>query len=303
MNRNAENPLVENQCMEPDLTFPDPFPLRGRTALVTGSSRGIGMATAEWFVDHGASVVVHGGHDAAQLEHTMAALQNRIESRHRWSESRKNTSGMVPNHPLPDQAVHAYLADLSVASNVKRFCDTVWRETSGISIFVAAAGSDILTRGATQWNFEQRLSALVAVDLMATVRTAREFGCRMAESTTLPTDRSIVLIGWSGVSHGTCGDGGQLFGIAKGAIHGFVPSLARELAPTVRVNGVAPGWIRTAWGEQTSTEWNERIERGTALRRWGTPAETAAAIGMLCSPTAAYITGMILPVDGLAGGN
>ena len=56
---------------------------------------------------------------------------------------------------------------------------------------------------------------------------------------------------------------------------GFTRSLAVSLAPTVRVNCIAPGWIRTAWGEQASAMWQERVVRETPLARWGRPEDVA----------------------------
>ena len=69
---------------------------------------------------------------------------------------------------------------------------------------------------------------------------------------------SIVTMGWDQAETGMEGDSGELFAATKGAIMAFTRSLALSLAPSVRVNALAPGWIKTAWGESASSAWQER---------------------------------------------
>ncbi len=94
------------------------------------------------------------------------------------------------------------------------------------------------------------------------------------------------------------GDSGQLFAAVKGAIMAFSRSLARSLAPEVRVNCLAPGWIKTAWGEGASECWQERAERESLLARWGTPEDVARVARFLVSPAAGFLTGQIIHVNG-----
>ena len=94
------------------------------------------------------------------------------------------------------------------------------------------------------------------------------------------------------------GDSGELFAATKGAVMAFTRSLARSLGPTVRVNCVAPGWIRTAWGAQASEAWQRRAVRESMLGRWGAPADIAAAVCWLLSADAAYVTGQVIAVNG-----
>ena len=86
----------------------------------------------------------------------------------------------------------------------------------------------------------------------------------------------IVNIGWDQAEHGMAGDSGEMFAATKGAVMAFTKSLARSLAPEVRVNCLAPGWIKTAWGEQASEYWQERASGESLLGRWGTPEDVAA---------------------------
>src|SRR5262249_9385074 len=108
----------------------------------------------------------------------------------------------------------------------------------------------------------------------------------------------ILNVGWDQADTGLEGDSGQLFGATKAAVMAFSKSLALSLAPEVRVNCLAPGWVRTAWGEGASSGWQERVLRETPLRRWGTPHDVAAAARWLASPWADYITGQVIRVNG-----
>jgi 3-oxoacyl-[acyl-carrier protein] reductase len=108
----------------------------------------------------------------------------------------------------------------------------------------------------------------------------------------------IVNVGWDQAETGMEGDSGQLFGAVKGAVMAFSRSLAVTLAPGVRVNCLAPGWIRTAWGQGAPRGWQERVVRETPLGRWGTPEDVAAMARWLASPAAAYVTGQVLRVNG-----
>jgi 3-oxoacyl-[acyl-carrier protein] reductase len=131
------------------------------------------------------------------------------------------------------------------------------------------------------------------VDVRATISRARAAGERMLERGGV-----ILNMGWDQAETGMEGDSGQLFAAAKGAIMAFTKSLAVSLAPRVRVNCLAPGWIRTAWGEKASATWQERAVRETPLGRWGTSEDVARAVRWLVSPAAQFLTGQIVRVNG-----
>lgn len=107
-----------------------------------------------------------------------------------------------------------------------------------------------------------------------------------------------MTIGWDQAATGMAGDSGELFAATKGAVMAFTRSLALSLAPRVRVNCVAPGWIRTAWGEGASEVWHRRAQQESMLGRWGTPADVADAVSWLLSEQAAFVTGQVLAVNG-----
>ena len=94
------------------------------------------------------------------------------------------------------------------------------------------------------------------------------------------------------------GEPGQLFGTTKAAIAAFSQSLALS-AHGIRVNCVAPGWIKTDWGNQSADEfWNQRAIQESQLGRWGTPEDVAQAIRWLADPASQFINGQTVSVNG-----
>jgi 3-oxoacyl-[acyl-carrier protein] reductase len=108
----------------------------------------------------------------------------------------------------------------------------------------------------------------------------------------------VVNMGWDQAETGMEGDSGELFAATKGAVMAFTKSLALSLASEVRVCCLAPGWVRTSWGENASSTWQERVRRETPLGRWGRPEDVAAVTRWLVSPAAAYLTGQVVRIDG-----
>jgi 3-oxoacyl-[acyl-carrier protein] reductase len=243
--------------------------LAGRTALVTGSSRGIGRAVALELARAGARVVVH-GRTAAGAAETAALLA--AEGGH---------AGTV-------------LANLSQAGAAERMAEEVTAMVPGLDAVVLVAGADVLTGAAAKWSYERKLDELLQVDVRGTMLLTRSLGRWMADR----EGGVIVTIGWDQAATGMEGDSGELFAAAKGAVMAFTRSASKSLAPKVRVNCVAPGWIRTAWGAGASEPWQRRAVRESMLGRWGEPEDIAAAAAWLVSPQAAFVTGQVLNVNG-----
>src|SRR5262249_539908 len=126
-----------------------------------------------------------------------------------------------------------------------------WNLWSGIDIWINNAGADTLTGEAGRWPFQRKLEELLAVDVTATMLLSREVGQRMKAA----GSGVILNMGWDQAETGMEGDSGQLFAAAKGAVMAFSKSLALSLAPEARVNCLAPGWIKTAWGEAATERW------------------------------------------------
>ena len=243
--------------------------LEGRTALVTGSTHGIGREVAIRLAAAGARVAVHG-------------------------RSAEAADDMATQLAGSDRHAGTFLADLSDSQAVGQLIADVGRDLPQIDTLVLVAGADVLTGPAAKWSFEQKLDQLLRVDVVSTMLLARGIGQWMRDR----EGGSIVTIGWDQAATGMEGDSGELFAATKGAVMAFTKSLARSLAPKIRVNCVAPGWIRTSWGEGASDVWQQRAVRESMLGRWGTPADIANTVLWLVSPQAAFVTGQVIPVNG-----
>ncbi len=242
----------------------------GQTAVVTGSSSGIGRAIALALAEAGAAVVVHARQSADAAEAVAAEIRD------------------------AGRRAEVIMADLADRTTHAPFVERAWSWAGSVDVWVNNAGADVLTGPAAGWPFEQKLDALWQVDVAATMRLARFVGAKMQGA----GGGTILNIGWDGAARGMEGDSGQLFAAAKGAVMAFTRSLARSLAPEVRVNCIAPGWIRTAWGRQASPQWQQRAEQECLLGRWGTPEEVARVAQFLVSPDASFINGQVIDVNG-----
>lgn len=243
--------------------------LKGLRALVTGSTGGIGRAIALQLATAGADVLVHGRRESVALEVSNQLIESGVHS-------------------------EFILADLRERTECDRLVENAWQEWDGLDIWINNAGADILTGEAAHWPFERKLQELLAVDVTGTICLSREVGQRMKAH-----GRGVLLnMGWDQAETGMEGDSGQLFGAVKAAVIAFSKSLALSLAPEVRVNCLAPGWVRTAWGANASERWQQRVHRETPLGRWGTPEDVAKVACWLVSPAAAFITGQVIRVNG-----
>ncbi len=244
--------------------------MNGKTAVVTGSSSGIGRATALRLAAAGAHVLVHARANQQGADEVADAIKKYgVEST-------------------------TLLADLSRIEEQDRLIAEAWKWRGGIDILINNAGADTLTGPAGRWSYEEKLSTLWEVDVVATIRLTRLIGARMKQQ----RSGVIINIGWDQAEHGMSGDSGELFAATKGAVMAFTRSAAQSLAPEVRVNCVAPGWIKTSWGQRASQPWQSRAMDESLLGRWGAPDDVAAAIEFLVSSDAAFITGQVLPVNG-----
>ena len=183
-------------------------------------------------------------------------------------------------------------ADLRKNADVDRLAEESWGE--GLDVLVCCAGADILTGQGAKLSFDEKLSELWTVDVASAMRLCRAIGAKMK----MRGRGTIITIGWDQSETGMVGDSGQLFAAVKGAVAAFTKSLAVSLAPEVRVNHIAPGWIRTAWGETASHDWQERVRRETPLGIWGLPEDVAAAAVWLADPAASWMTGQTMRVNG-----
>jgi 3-oxoacyl-[acyl-carrier protein] reductase len=244
--------------------------LTGLRAAILGSTSGIGRAVALALAEGGADVLIHG------------------------RRSRDQAEKVAEEARAYGVKAHILMADLADRAASDRLADEAWEVWSGLDAWLHIAGADTLTGSAAKLSFDAKLDELWVVDVVATARLTRRIGKRMKQG----GGGSIVTMGWDQAETGMEGDSGELFALTKGAILAFTRSLALSLAPKVRVNALAPGWIRTAWGESASDSWQKRVVRETPMARWGTPEDVARVARFLVGPGAAFVTGQVVRING-----
>ena len=182
-------------------------------------------------------------------------------------------------------------ADLATRDACERLVAEARDQLGGIDVWVNNAGADVLTGEAAGWGWERKLDLLLDVDLKGTI------ACSYAVAEVMRRG-AIVNMSWDHVASGMAGENPQLFSAVKGGVLAFSKSLARALAPEIRVNVLCPGWIETAFGEQADEEFRREVADSTPLGRWGNPGDVAGAAVYLASPDAAFITGQAINVNG-----
>jgi 3-oxoacyl-[acyl-carrier protein] reductase len=186
-------------------------------------------------------------------------------------------------------------ADLGTRAGCEALVAEARERLGGLDVWVNNAGADVLTGEPGDWEWERKLDLLLAVDLKGTIACSYAVGRAMRDQ---PDGGVILNISWDHVATGMKGENPELFSAVKGGVLAYSKSLARALAPAVRVNVLCPGWIETAFGEQADDEFRRSVAESTPLKRWGTPADVAAAALYLASPAAAFITGQAINVNG-----
>lgn len=238
--------------------------------MVTGASSGIGRAIALSLAAEGADLVVNYRHSEAGAREVAEQI---------------TAQG--------GRAVVAQ-ADVSRRGDVDRLLAQTLDAFGSLHIWVNNAGADILTGEAAAWPDEEKWDRVMQVDLKGTWLCSRAAAAAIART----GEGAIVNLSWDHALSGQGNPTAAIYAAAKGGILALSRCLAREFAPRVRVNAVAPGWIKTKWAEQVDDATDDTVVRATPLSRWGTPDDVASAVLFLASPQSSFITGETVLVGG-----
>ncbi len=243
------------------------LPLAGRVALVTGSSRGIGRATALRLAAMGAAVAVNYRSDEQGASETRAAIE------------------AAGGRAITVQA------NVSVEDDVLRMFKEIEAQLGPVVILVNNAGT----------TNDRLMLQMKLEDFEGLLRTnlTSAFLCTRAAVRSMMRARWGRIVNVASIS-GIMGQVGQAnYATSKAGLIALTKSTAREFASrNVTANAVAPGYVPTELTSTVSQEFRDYYMNITPLKRFGTPEEIAAAIAFLCSPEAGYITGQTLAVDG-----
>jgi len=241
--------------------------LQGKSAIVTGASRGIGRAIALELAKHGAAVVVNFNSSEAAANDVVQAITG-----------------------AGGKAI-AFKADVSRMDEATALMKACTDAFGKIDILVNNAGTtrDMLLMMMSEADWDH----VIAADLKSV------FNCSKAAVKPMVRARGGRIINITSVV-GLSGNGGQSnYAAAKAGVIAFSKSLAKEVGSrNITVNCIAPGFIPTALTDMLNDEQKQGITKATPLGRFGTPEEVAYAVSFLASDEAAFITGVVLSVDG-----
>jgi 3-oxoacyl-[acyl-carrier protein] reductase len=238
--------------------------LKGEIALVTGASRGIGAAIADELAAQGATVI-----GTATSEGGAKAIGERLAA----------------------SGGHGRMLDVSDAASVEALIDSIGKEIGAISILVNNAG---ITRDNLLMRMkDEDWQAILDTNLTSVYRTSKAVMRSMMKA------RKGRIINIASVI-GVTGNAGQAnYAAAKAGIIAFSKSLAKEIGSRgITVNVVAPGFIDTDMTRALPEDAKNAMLGQIALGRFGEPADIARAVAFLAGPSAAYITGETLHVNG-----
>ncbi|GAB2993197.1 SDR family oxidoreductase [Saccharothrix stipae] len=242
----------------------------GRTALVTGASRGIGHGIALELLTRGASVTI-----TARKADAVAAA----------AESLASTAGVSPDRVLavPGNAGSADDRARAVESTVERFgrLDVLVNNTGINPVFGALVDADL---DAVRKIFDVNVVAALGFVQLAWKAWMREHGGAVVNIASVGGLRSTGVIG--------------AYGASKAALIRLTEELAWQLGPKVRVNAVAPAVVKTRFAEALYTGREEAAAAGYPMKRLGTPEDVARLVAFLASDGAEWITGETVRVDG-----
>ena len=250
-----------------DKKLPD-YLLSGKTAVVTGASRGIGRATAVRLAEAGANVVVNYLKHAEEAEEVVAA-------------AREHGVGAI-----------SFQADVSKVSEADSLIKKAIDEFGGIDILVANAG--IWEGSPVNQMSEQLWDKVLDANLKGTWTVSRAASDYFKEQ----NSGNIVIVSSTAGQRGEAGYSN--YAASKGGQISFTKALSNELAPNIRVNAVAPGWVDTGLNGEVFNDASfvQRVIEGIPLKRVATADDVALSIIFLASDWSRHITGEVINING-----
>lgn len=245
------------------------FGIRGKVAVVTGGTRGIGLMIAEAYVRAGAKVYI-----SSRKADVVADVEQQLDE---------------------DGECIGIPADLSTEAECRRLADELASRESKIDVLVNNAGA---TWGAPMDEYDDAAwSRVLDLNVKAVFHLTRFLRPQLEAAATADDPARVINIGSI--------DGIQVpmletyaYSSAKAAVHQLTRHLAKRLAPKVTVNAIAPGPFESKMMAATLESFGEQIAAGAPMKRIGKPSDMAGIAIYLASPAASYVTGAIIPVDG-----
>jgi NAD(P)-dependent dehydrogenase (short-subunit alcohol dehydrogenase family) len=241
----------------------------GRVALVTGASRGIGLAVAKRLLEEGARVVI-----TARKPDGLAAALDHLGA----GADAISVAGAADNAEHQDEAI-----------------GTAVREFGALHVLVNNTGINPAYGPLTELD-ESAARKIMDVNVLAALAWTRR-----ALAAGLGADGAGAVVNMASVAGLAPAPGIAYYGVSKSALIGLTTQLAAELAPQVRVNAVAPAVVKTRFAAALYEKDEAAAAAAYPLGRLGDPADIAAAVAFLASADAAWITGQTLVVDGGGG--
>ena len=240
---------------------------KNKTAVITGGSRGIGLAIAKKLAEGGANIAVLYVGDESEGAAAKAELEQY------------------------GTKVEQYFCDVSDFEKSKAVSEQVIEEFGKVDILINNAG---ITRDKLVLNMEESdFNAVINVNLKGTFNMIKHFYKHFMKN------RGGRIVSTSSIV-GLIGNAGQAnYSASKAGIIGLTKSVARELAGrNVTVNAVAPGYIGTDMTNVLPDKVKETMKAQIPAKRIGTPEDVANVVAFLCSDEAAYVTGEVIRIDG-----
>ena len=245
--------------------------LQGKKVVVTGGSSGIGRAIAGRCAGAGADVLIT------------------------YRKNRRGAEETIRGLAATGRRLEVLQADISREDDIAALAREAGARLGRVDVWINNAGADILTGEGGRRTSLEKLDLLLAVDVRGTVLASWAAARLMREQ---GASGVIINMSWDHVGLGMAGENPVLYAAAKGAVMSFSKSFAREVAPDIRVNILAPGFIETAFGEDADPRFRREVVERTPLGRWGTPDDVAAAALFLASDEASFMTGQMVMVNG-----